>query len=174
MTDPIKLFASILQDFHDNPKWDGAVLGKIKTISNTKVGSVGQRFIEKLCDELSIPYSFPTNEKGERLTQMPWDIEIANIKFELKTATEDTSGKFQFDHIRYHREYQGLLCLGVSPDNLYFGVWSKGEVTTGKAGKLVTMEKGANASFKLTKAPGQLYEITHFQSIIEKFASNFK
>jgi len=167
MNDPIKLFASILQEFHDDSKWDGAILGKIKTISNTKVGSVGQRFIEELCKQLSIPCSFPLS------TQSPWDIEIRNIKFELKTATEDISGKFQFNHVRYHRHYQGLLCLGVSPANLYFGVWSKADVTTGKAGNLVTMEKGANASFKLTKAPSQLYEIADFQSKIEKFSGEF-
>ena len=174
MRDPIELFVSVLQEFHDDPKWIGATLGGIKTISNTKVGSVGQLFIERLCGQLSMPCSFPTNLKGKRTAQSPWDIEIANIKFELKTATEDTSGKFQFNHVRYHRPYEGLLCLGVSPKNLYFGVWSKGDVTTGKAGGLVTMEKGANASFKLTKAPSQLHEIAHFKSVIEKFAREFK
>lgn len=174
MCDPIKLLANVLQKFHDDPKWNGAVLGGIKTISNTKVGSVGQLFIEKLCGQLSIPCSFPVNSKGERLIQSPWDIKIANIQFELKTATEDTSGKFQFNHIRYHRSYEALLCLGVSPANLYFGVWSKGDVTTNKAGRLVTMEKGANASYKLTKAPSQLYEIDYFKSEIERFASEFE
>ena len=167
MNDPIELFASILEEFHNDLKWDGAILHKIKQISNTKVGSVGQRFIEKLCDQLTISYLLPAS------TQSPWDIEIKNIKFELKTATEDISGKFQFNHIRYHRPYQGLLCLGVSPANLYFGVWSKADVTTGKAGNVVTMEKGANASFKLTKAPSQLYEIADFQSKIEKFSGEF-
>lgn len=174
MFDPIKLFDSILQEFHDDPKWDGAVLGRIKTISNTKVGSVGQLFIERLCGQLSMPCEFPIDTRGGRITQSPWDIKIVNIKFELKTATEDTSGKFQFNHIRYHRYYEGLLCLGVSPANLYFGVWSKADVTTGKAGNLVTMEKGANASFKLTKAPSQLYEIANFQSELTKFSSEFR
>jgi hypothetical protein len=172
--DPINLFATILQEFYDDLKWDGAVLGKIKIISNTKVGSVGQLFIERLCGQLAMPCEFPVNEKGERLTQSPWDIKIANIEFELKTATEDTNGKFQFNHIRYHRPYEGVLCLGVSPANLYFGVWSKADVVTGKAGKLVTMEKGANASFKLTKAPNQLYDIANFQSEITKFSLEFK
>jgi hypothetical protein len=138
------------------------------------VGNVGQLFIEKLCEELSMPCFFPINKKGARLTQSPWDIKIANIEFELKTATEDVGGNFQFNHIRYHRPYQALLCLGVSPANLYFGVWSKGDVVTGKAGRLVSMEKGANASYKLTKAPVQLYEINQFKSEIEKFASEFR
>lgn len=174
MRDPIQLFAEVLKEFHDDAKWVGAVLGGIKTMSNTKVGDVGQQFIEKLCEQLSMPCSFPINSIGERLKQSPWDIKIANIQFELKTATEDTHGKFQFNHVRYHRPYQALLCLGVSPANLYFGVWSKGDVTTGKAGNLVTMEKGANASFKLTKAPSQLHNIAQFKSEIEKFSKEFK
>lgn len=174
MNSPIELFASVLEEFNDDKKWDDAPLGKIKIISNTKVGSVGQLFIERLCGELSMPCSFPQNLKGKRLTQNPWDIKIADIEFELKTATEDTNGKYQFNHIRLHRTYQAVLCLGVSPANLYFGVWSKGDVATGKAGRLVTMEKGANASFKLTKAPTQLFEIAEFQSKITEFSKTFK
>jgi hypothetical protein len=127
-----------------------------------------------LCEQLSISCSFPLNKKGKRLTQSPWDIKIDDIEFELKTATEDVGGNFQFNHIRYHRPYQALLCLGVSPANLYFRVWSKADVATGKAGKLVSMEKGANASYKLTKMPIQLHEINKFKSEIEKFSREFK
>lgn len=111
--DPIGLFASVLEEFHDHKKWDCCTLGKIKVISNTKVGSVGQLFIERLCNQLSMCCVFPLNKKGIRLTQSPWDIKIGNIEFELKTATEDTSGKFQFNHIRYHRPYQAVLCLVI-------------------------------------------------------------
>ncbi|MCG6553582.1 MAG: hypothetical protein L7F77_14760 [Candidatus Magnetominusculus sp. LBB02] len=174
MIDAVKLFASVLPEFHDHSKWDGAILGKIKTISNTKVGGVGQLFIERLCGQLSIPCSFPLNARGDRLAQSPWDIKINGIEFELKTATEDTNNHFQFNHIRYHRAYQALLCLGVSPNNLYFGIWSKADVVTGKAGNLVSMEKSANASYKLTKAPHQLHEIISFQAEIGRFARSFR
>jgi hypothetical protein len=92
MCDPVKLFTAVLDEFNDHSKWSGAALGKIKTISNTKVGSVGQAFIERLCGELSMPCSFPTNPKGKRLNQSSWDIKIADIEFELKTATEDVNG----------------------------------------------------------------------------------
>lgn len=173
MCDPRKLFETVLSEFNNDTKWDSAVFGKIKTISNTKVGSVGQLFIERLCCELSMPCFFPMNIKGKRLAQSPWDIKIANIEFELKTATEDISGKFQFNHIRYHRPYHGLLCLGVSPSELHFGIWSKAEVTTGKAGNLASMEKGANASYKLTKSPEQLFRIEHFKAEVEKFAIRY-
>lgn len=170
MCDYKKLFCDALAAHHNHMKWDNAHFGAIKTISNTKVGSVGQDFIEKLCNELNIKIVFPINYDNKRLSQSPWDIEINKIKFELKTATEDVSGSFQFNHVRYHRKYEALLCLGVSPNDLFFGVWSKADVTTGKAGNLVTMEKGANASYKLTKRPDQLYSIGEFEKIINKFS----
>jgi len=68
MFNPIELFDSVLQEFHDDMKWDGAILGGIKIISNTKVGSVGQLFIERLCGELSMSCEFPINIKGKRKT----------------------------------------------------------------------------------------------------------
>lgn len=170
MRDYKDIFLEVLSRHGDDPKWINADFKGIKIISNTKVGTVGQDFIEALCKNLDIKCEFPISKKGERLTQSPWDIKIGGITFELKTATEDTNGKYQFNHIRYHRNYEAVLCLGVSPNELYFGIWSKADITTGKAGKLVTMEKGANASYKLTKSPSQLHVINQFKDKIQDFS----
>lgn len=164
-----QLFTRALLDNHDDSKWGSGEFNGIKTISNTKVGSVGLDFIESLCCELSIRIVFPLKKDESRANQSPWDIEINDIKFELKTATEDVNGSFQFNHVRYHRPYDALLCLGVTPNELYFGMWSKADVVTGKAGNLVTMEKGANASYKLTKKPKDLKPITEFSDTINLF-----
>ena len=168
-----RLFVSALAKNVDNPKWKEGDFVGIKTVSNTKVGCVGQNFIESLCDALSVPSSFPLREDNTRMTQSPWDIEIFGVKFELKTATEDVNGSFQFNHVRYHRPYDALLCLGVTPNNLYFGAWTKADVVTGKAGNLVTMEKGANASYKLTKKPSNLHPIVDFEQKIKEFTTRF-
>lgn len=168
-----RLFIDALKKNVDNPKWNTGDFIGIKTVSNTKVGSIGLDFIEGLCNYLSIPCNFPLKKNKSRATQSPWDIEIMGIKFELKTATEDTSGSFQFNHIRYHRPYDAVLCLGVTPNDLYFGLWSKADIVTGKAGSLVTMEKGANASYKLTKKPSKLIPIIDFERKIKKFTGNF-
>ena len=146
----------------------------MKSISNTDVGKVGQEFIESLCSHLKIPFNFPTNKNNQRANQSPWDIRINNINFELKTATEDTTGKFQFNHIRYHRDYNAVLCLGVSPNDLHFNLWSKADIVTGKAGKLVSMEKVANASYKLTKSKKELFHIDLFEVKISDFSAYFK
>jgi len=168
-----EIFKNVLSKHENAKKWDNAEFGKIKTVSNTKVGAVGQDFIEQICNILNIEIEFPLDASGNRQNQSPWDLKINNIKFELKTATEDTSGSFQFNHIRYHRKYDALLCLGVSPDKLYFGCWSKGQVTTGVAGNLVSMEAKANASYKLTKKPSALYLIDRFEDIITRFTIDF-
>lgn len=169
-----RLFVEALENNKDDTRWSEGDFVGIKTISNTKVGSVGQDFIEKLCTALSIQCVFPLRTDKERARQSPWDIEIDGVKFELKTATQDTTSNFQFNHVRYHRPYDAVLCLGVTPSSLYFGVWSKADVVTGKAGNLVSMEKGANASYKLTKKPSQLMPITSFGMAIPEFIAKFK
>ena len=168
------IFSNTLKNFHDASKWSGAPFANIKVISNTKVGDVGQHYIETICEQLGFKWDFPRNRDGSRATQSPWDIVVNGVRFELKTATEDVSCAYQFNHIRYHRDYDAVICLGVSPDNLFFNVWSKADITTGKAGKLVSMEKGANASYKLTKRPGELLEIDQFHKVLVKFIRKFR
>jgi hypothetical protein len=168
-----EIFKGVLSTHKNAVKWNVADFAGIKTISNTKVGAVGQDFIEKICNDLGFVVEFPLSKTGARAKQNPWDIKINGVSFELKTATEDINGNFQFNHVRYHRKYDALLCLGVSPNNLYFMLWSKADVVTDKAGKLVSMEKNANASYKLTKKPSTLLPIISFEEKIKEFTHNF-
>lgn len=172
MVDAHSILLKVLQRHHDNPKWNDQPFERIKRISNAKVGDVGQDFVEALCEMLEIGCVFPHNPEGKRAKQSPWDIRISRLTFELKTATEDTSGNFQFNHIRYHRNYDALLCIGIAPSDIYMGVWSKAEILTGKAGNLVSMEKQANASYKLTKKPDQLHHISEFEERVLGFLTD--
>ncbi|MCT7611350.1 hypothetical protein N5U14_10925 [Aliarcobacter butzleri] len=169
MCDYKKIFKDVLIQNNNHSKWNSGDYKDIKLLANTKVGDVGEGFIVKVCEELGIPYEFPLNKKGEHSRTSPWDIKINGITFELKTATEDIHESFQFNHIRYHRKYEAVLCLGVSPNSLQFNLWSKADITTGKAGNLVSMEKGANASYKLTKKKNALFDITEFEIRIKEF-----
>ena len=129
--------------------------------------------MEALCEKLGHECEFPLNKKGKRSRQSPWDIKINGMTFELKTATEDVSGAFQFNHIRYHREYEALICVGIAPDRIFVGGWSKADVATGKAGTLVSMEKSGSASHKLTKRPEQLNPVREFNELIQKLTIGF-
>ena len=173
MCDYNTILKEVISKYRDADKWNKAEFEQMKRLSNSKVGDVGQDFVEELCSHFGFTCEFPENTRGKRARQSPWDIRINGIEFELKTATEDVSGAFQFNHIRYHRPYQALLCLGISPNDIFFEIWSKAEITTGVAGNLVSMEKGANASFKLTKKPAVLKPITEFNIALNEFISNF-
>lgn len=148
----------------NDKKWIGAKYEGIKIVSNTAVGKVGQTFVESLCTALGLPFTVPTGTLGQRLNQSPWDIAIMGKEFELKTASEDVSGCFQFNHIRYHRPYEAAIFIGIAPDQILFDSWSKADLVTGKAGRLVSMEAGANASYKFTRRPAQLHPITDFET----------
>ncbi|MCY4128806.1 MAG: hypothetical protein OXG15_06135 [Gammaproteobacteria bacterium] len=173
MTDPLEILSVVLSEYADSDKWKSAPFEHVRRIPNTLVGSVGQDFVERLCAEYGFECAFPVNAKGVRSKNSPWDIQINGVRFELKTATEDVNGSFQFNHVRYHREYDALLCVGISPANIHFGVWSKAQVATGKAGNLVSMEKSGSASHKLTKRPDGLHSIGKFPKILTEFLRDF-
>lgn len=164
MTDAHGMLRAVLADYADADKWVGSSFEGVKRISNTKVGDIGQDFIEKLCGSLGFDREFPLNKLGKRSRTKSWDMRIEGASFELKTATEDVHGSFQFNHIRYHRPYDALLCLGIAPENILFDVWSKAEVVTGRAGRLVSMDKGSSATHKLTRRRGQLRSIDEFET----------
>jgi hypothetical protein len=173
MADLNALLLKVLNRHADANKWVDATFEKVRRLPNTKVGDAGQDFIEELCKLYQLDRNFPEGKQGKRSKQSPWDIEIQGVKFELKTATEDVSGCFQFNHVRYARSYQALLCLGIGPEAVYFNVWSKADVTTNKAGTLVSMEKSGSASYKLTKRKDGLFLIEEFERVMNAFFENF-
>ena len=161
-SDPREILAQLLVAHQNNPDWVGQPFERIKTISNTKVGDVGQEFVQQYLTILNVHHELPNSR------QSPWDIKIMRKSFEIKTASEDVNGVFQFNHIRYHREYDALLCIGISPADIHAGAWSKADVATGAAGTLATMEKGANASYKLTKRPDQLFPVADLKQQLDR------
>ena len=150
--------------FPNNSKWSEGCFCGIKTVSNTSVGNVGEYFIRKYAEYLGFDVEQPENRTS-------WDIQINGIKYELKTATEDVHGKFQFNHFRTHRQYDAVICLGVSPNELYFDVLTKIELLQQP---LVSMEKGANASYKWTRPIKDLHSIDDFKEMLEEFTEDFK
>ena len=165
MPDYDALMVGAISAASNDAKWIGAKFEGIKTLANTHVGSVCQNFVEALCAELGLIHEFPMSA-GRRLSQSPWDIRILGTTFELKTATEDTNRCFQFNHIRYHRTYDAALFIGVAPDEILFDCWSKADLVTGKAGRLNSMEAGANASYKFPRRRAIMHPIDQFENKI--------
>ena len=161
LTDSISIMQRVIDKYHNQPKWDNAPFGKVKVLSNTHIGDVGQEFVQEWCAALGMEW------EDSPIRQGPWDAKIEGVTFEVKTATEDLTTAYQFNHIRHHREYQALLCIGIAPDAVLFDAWRKGAVSEGKAGHLVTMDRGSSATFKLTKRRAELRAIDTFKEHIE-------
>lgn len=149
---PEEIFLEVIGAKLIHAKWSGKPHEAFKHLGNTSKGDAGQEFITRYAKELG----FAADNKG-RTGDI--DVEIENKKFEVKLASEDTAGSFQFNHIRLDYKYDFLLCLGVTPTELLFKIWTKADVTTDKAGNLVSMGRGQNSSFKLTKKKSDLAHI---------------
>ena len=117
MDNAVEVMQAVIARYHNHPKWVNAPLSGIKTLNSTHVGSAGQDFLRSWRELNGLTW-----ERSDSV-QSSWDARIEGITFEIKTATEDKRGNFQFNHVRYHRSYQALLCLGVGPDALLFNAW---------------------------------------------------
>lgn len=164
MPDPLKLFRDIAISKSIDKKWIGQPHEAFKHLGNTSKGDTGQEFITQYAKELGFTAE-NFGRTGDR------DVEIGKKDFEVKLASEDTSGSFQFNHIRLDYKYDFLLCLGVTPDGLLFRIWSKGDVATNKAGTLVSMGRGQNSSFKLTKNAKELKPILELNKVLLRLVS---
>lgn len=150
---PVELMLQVIKDNTPTSKWTGATLAPFRQVANTNRGDIGEEFIFRYLSVFDIPVS-----KGESRIQ-EWDLEVAGLKFEVKTASEDRGGSFQFNHIRLDRGYDYLLCLAIRPEEIFFNGWRKGEVSEGGAGTLVRMAEGQSVTHKLTKRPDDMRKI---------------
>lgn len=164
MIDPLDLLLKIAKEKTKLGKWDDQPLQLIKVMPNSTKGDLAETFIIEYSKELG----FDVGDKPSRLGD--YDAKINGMTFEVKMATEDISGNFQFNHIRYDYKYDWILCLGITPNIILFDIWSKGDLATGKAGTLVSMGRGQNSSFKLTKPKKSLHPIAEFKSKIQSLA----
>ncbi len=161
MVDPIKLFRDIAIGKFVDKKWAGRPHEEFKHLGNTSKGDAGQEFITQYAKKLGFNAE-NFGRTGDR------DVMIGTKNFEVKLASEDVAGSFQFNHIRLDYKYDYILCLGVTPDKLLFGIWSKADIATSKAGNLVSMGRGQNSSFKLTKKKSNLEDIHKLKNTLKE------
>lgn len=162
MTDPIQLLIKVAQAKHIEEKWNDQPLYLIKILPNTSKGDLGEDFIEAYAKELGFNVEHKDSNKGD------YDKKINGKKFEIKFATEDQSGNFQFNHIRMDFKYDFLIGVGCAPSDIHFCIYKKEDVVMGKAGTMVPMGKGHNADWKLTKKKSILFPINKFKEELDK------
>ena len=150
---PLGLMLEVIHEHTPTSKWSGATLEPFRQVANTNRGDIGEEFIFRYLSHAGII----AGKGASRIEE--WDLEIGGLKFEVKTASEDQGGSFQFNHVRLDRSYDYLLCLGIQPEAILFNGWRKGELSEGAAGTLVRMAEGQSVTHKLTKRPQHMRKI---------------
>ena len=158
---PLQMMLQVIKEHTPQTIWTGAPLGAFRQVANTNRGDIGEVFLTRFLTRLGVAAS----RSSSRVSRS--DMVIAGKDMEVKTASEDTNGSFQFNHIRLDRQYDYLFCLGVRPSSIVFNAWRKGEVSEGKAGTPVRMAEGRSVTFKLTKRPDSMLSIEQLPRWIE-------
>lgn len=147
-------------------RWVGKRFGILKLASTTEKGDIGEDFVAELLRKCG--YDDVTTVKGRRgHYDISAVIDGKEVKFEVKVATQDTNGNFQFAGIRYDTQYTHLFCLGITPDKIGFLIIQKQDLGR-PPHKLVSMQRGTNSSFNLTKKLDDLLSFDKFQDEITK------
>ena len=147
---PVDLLLAVIRDHSPKSEWTDAPLERFRRVENTNRGEIGEEFLRRFLQQHDIKVG-----NGSRVT--PTDLVILGYRFEVKTASAVSS--FQFNHIRLDRRYDYLFCLAITPTEILFNAWTKGDVAEEKAGTLVRMAEGQSVTFKLTKQKSSLHPI---------------
>ena len=159
---PLDLMLAVIREHSPKTIWTGAPLEAFRRVANTNRGDIGEEFVLRYLKQHGI-----NAVKAESRIQVA-DMRILGKQLEIKTASEDTGGNFQFNHVRLDRQYDYLFCLGVRPAEILFNAWPKGAVSEGKAGSLVRMAEGQSVTFKLTKRPDAMHKIEELPSWVRE------
>ena len=149
----VEILKQVIRENTPDSIWIDAPLESFRRVENTNRGEIGEEFLRRYLVQNNITLGEKTGRTSRE------DMQIEGQRFEVKTASEGTNRTFQFNHIRLDRNYKYLLCLGIRPGTIVFGVWSKSDVAEGVAGSLVRMAEGQSVTFKLTKKADDLDSI---------------
>jgi hypothetical protein len=161
---PIKLLVGIIKEHAPEDIWQGSPIAGYRLLGNTNRGEIGEEFVRRYLEKSKIKVT-----RGLRTALT--DMGILKSHVEIKTASLGANGTFQFNHVRLDRRYNYLLCLGVCPKDVVFGIWRKGDVAEGLAGTLVRMAEGQSITFKITKKLSEMRPIREMPGEIKRLVA---
>ena len=150
--------------------WEGSKFELFKTMPTTNKGDIGEDFLAALlennkCSDVEVV----KGRRGHYDVKATYNGKVAT--FEVKVATQDTNGSFQFNGVRYDTQYTHLFCLAISPNSIGFLLIRKDEV--GKPPhNMVAMARNTNAAFKLTKRESDLSSFSQFSTALKEAFAN--
>ena len=140
-------------------RWDSGKFRTIKALSPTEKGNIAEDFVVWLGQNNGFEAERHPKRRG------PWDVRIAGSTIEVKMATQDVNGSFQFNGIRYDYAADLIVVLGIAPDDVWFNLYERRDLFDLT---LVPMRKNSNSDFKLTRTPEQLLPVQEFKARFEE------
>jgi hypothetical protein len=177
-----KITEDVISQSCSKNKWLHSNNEKIKPLSTTEKGTIGEKILESFIKGLGNNYraEFPQIRRGD------YDVRGLNLlnnihkDFESKLATQDSNGAFQFNAMKLDAEYDYLFCLGISPneewfqiikkDNLFDDIYMK-NVFNCKLGSLYKKRKNEKIdemSYKLTLSKSKLRPISELSIVLKE------
>jgi hypothetical protein len=161
---PIKILVEIIKEHAPEDIWQGSPVAGYRLLGNTNRGEIGEEFVRRYLESSNIKV-----KRGIRTALT--DMGILKNLLEIKTASLGANGTFQFNHVRMDRKYNYLLCLGICPNDIVFGIWRKGDVAEGRAGTLVRMAEGQSITFKITKKLSEMRPVQEMPGEIQRLVA---
>lgn len=167
----------------DSPeKWKNSKFIKQRMIQIDKRGSVGERFFAEVLLRL-----YPRRIEYNDGDQGDWDLKINKKKFEIKTSSLDKNDKFQNEGLKKNGDYDGVLFLGIAPNDLYIKFVRKSDIhfddlqllsDTGitrlhNRGKDGTSKNATGAGYKCDLKISEMKKILSYQDVKKEFEKVF-
>lgn len=116
-------------------KWENSAYGEVQKITNPTKGVLGERltaeWLEKL-GYLSEEHGYvrrPVKEgKGKDNFDLLVLVHDELERVEVKLATQDVNGKYQFNWIAIDHDVAFIVFLGIDPDGVFLSVKTSGEI----------------------------------------------
>ena len=146
---PLDLLLEVIHENTPNSIWTGAPLAPFRVVANTNRGDIGEEFLRRYLErhDIGVVQSISRIDAADML--------IKDKLFEVKTASEDSKHRFQFNHIRLDRKYDYLLCLGDPARRASVQRLDQGRSRRGAGGQASTDGRGAKRYPQADEAPCQ-------------------
>ncbi len=149
--------------------WLREKFGVVKLASTTEKGDLAENFLAALVRLIGYAdVEVVPSRRGD------YDIGVGRgrgkKRLEVKLATQDTSGNFQFNGIRHDTDYTHLFLLGVMRSTIRYRMIPKAWLTTKRDEyPLVSMARRTNAAFKLTRSEDDLLRFDRLEADLRRY-----
>ena len=164
-----KLMNSLIGDKeYSVDTWLGTTYGKIKIITPTEKGNLGEDLLKELLTIMGY-----ANVELQNSRRGQWDVRAQNngkdIKFEVKVATQDINKSHQFNGVRHDTNYTHLFLLAVLPEELRYKIIAKKDRDNYT---MTPMQKKTASTYKMTFRSSDLETFGSFKKEIKKLLGN--